>query len=153
MWKQEYISMCYSESSGKDWISFHMEKQQHKHSGGYFYSPTKICIFLRGYSNTEPPFEFLRQNDNISQELDGYFIQATVPACTVTELPPDSSFISMTQGRSLWPDLFFLQPLLQVFAEASMNKIRLRVLWGCIHIFLSCATGSCLVATNSETPD
>lgn len=108
MWKQEHISMCYSESSGKDWISFHMEKQQHKHPVGYFCSPTKTGIFPTGYSNTEPPFEFLRQNDNISQELDVYFIQTTVPAWTVSELPPDSSFISMTQGRSLWPDLFFL---------------------------------------------
>lgn len=152
MWKQEHISICYFESSGRNWISFHMEKQQHTHPVGYFCSPTKTCIFLRGYSDTEPPFEFLGQNTRMCRELDVHFMQAAAPVCTVTALPLGCSLIPMTWGRSLWPDLFLLQPLIYLSAEAPMSKVRSRVLLGCIIIFLNCATGFCLLATNSETP-
>lgn len=86
------------------------------------------------------------------QEPESHFMQAAVPVCTVTKLHLGCSLMSMTQGRSLWPDLFLLQPLLYLSPEASMRKVRFGLLLGCIHLFLSSATGSCLLATNTQQP-
>lgn len=84
-------------------------KSAHTYRVGYFCSPTKMHFYPRGYRNTKLHFEFLRQNTSIRslyQELD--ILQAAAPVCTMTELPPGCSLISVTQGRSLWPYFFLL---------------------------------------------
>lgn len=52
-----------------------------------------------------------------------------------------------------WSEWFLLQPLFHLSAEALMSKVRFGVLWGYRHIFLSYATGSCLLFISSQRPD
>lgn len=149
MWKQEHISICYFESSGRDWISFHMERQWHTHSVRYFCSLTSTHIFLRGYGDNELHFEFLGKNTRTCQEPQIQFVHTAVPLCTVTELPLCCSLSFVTQKMLLTR---VIPPPATALAICWNIHVQGQI-WGHIHIFLICATGACPLVTNPQRPD